>query len=187
MKKEFKELLSEIEIESNQRIYEPSEKIKVQIPTDYDHILFLGVVYNIFKNKSSFLYQEFESHQDPERIKHIANKLDLTKPGRVSRVDWQINHSINPALFTIEDNKKVLFAFMNGVKEVIVTGDGENGPKPNDILIGLPWDGSLFVPIHHPENARKRSLLNKKFGFGDIDQYNYQYAKYDKDLNLQPI
>ena len=181
MKKEFKELLSEIEIESNQRIYEPSEKIKVQIPTDYDHILFLGVVYNIFKNKSSFLYQEFESHQDPERIKHIANKLDLTKPGRVSRVDWQINHSINPALFTIEDNKKVLFAFMNGVKEVIVTGDGENGPKPNDILIGLPWDGSLFVPIHHPENARKRSLLNKKFGFGEIDQYNYQYAKYDKE------
>ena len=84
MKKEFKELLSELGIESNQRIYEPSEKIRVQIPTDYDHILFLGVVYNIFRNKTSFLYQDYESHQDPERIKNIADKLDLTKPVRVS-------------------------------------------------------------------------------------------------------
>lgn len=187
MKKEFKELLLELGIESNQRIYDPLDKIKVRIPTDYDHILFLGVVYNIFKNKTSFLYQEFENHQDPERIKHVASKLNLDAPGRVSRVDWEINHSTNPALFTFEDNRKLLFSFINSVREVIKTGDGENGPKQNDILIGLPWDGSLFVPIHHPENARKRSLLNKKFGFGDIDQYNYQYAKYDKDLNLQPI
>jgi hypothetical protein len=187
MKKEFKELLKELGIESSQRLYEPSEKIKVQIPTEYDHILFLGVVYNIFKNKISFLYQDFESYQDPERIKNIAEKLDLTEPGRVSRVDWQINHKTNPSLFTIEDNRKILFSFMNGIKKVIITGDGKNGPKPNDILIGLPWDGSLFVPIHHPENARKRSLLNRKFGFGEVDQYNYQYAKYDKDLNLHSI
>lgn len=187
MKKQFKELLSELGIESSQRIYEPSEKIKVQIPTDYDHILFLGVVYNIFRNKTSFLYQDFESHQDPERIKNIANKLNLTKPGRVSRADWEINHSTNPALFTAEDNRKILFSFMTGIRNVISTGDGKNGPKPNDIVIGLPWDGSLFVPIHHPENARKRSLLNQKFGFGEVDQYNYQYAKYDNNLNLRPI
>ena len=187
MKKEFKELLLELGIESSQRIYEPSEKIRVRIPTKYDEILFLGVVYNIFKNKTSFLYQEYESHQDPERVLNIANKLNLNTPGRVSRADWEINHSSNPALFTSEDNRKILFAFMNGVIEVIKVGDGENGPKPNDVLVGLPWDGSLFVPIHHPENARKRSLLNKKFGFGDLDQYNYQYAKYDKDLNLNPI
>jgi hypothetical protein len=100
MKKEFKELLLELGIESTQRIYEPSEKITVRISTEYDEILFLGVVYNIFKNKTSFLYQEYESHQDPERVLNIANKLNLNTPGRVSRVDWQINHSGNPALFT---------------------------------------------------------------------------------------
>ena len=187
MKKEFKELLLELGIESSQRIYEPSDKIKVQIPTEYDEILFLGVAYNIFKNKTSFLYQEFETHQDLERVLNIANKLNLNTPGRVSRVDWEINHKSNPAFFTTEDNRKLLFAFMNGVLEVIKVGDGENGPKPKDILIGLPWDGSLFVPIHHPENARKRSLLNKKFGFGEVDSYNYQYAIYDKNLNLNPI
>lgn len=187
MKKEFKELLVNLGIETTQRIYEPSEKIKVRIQTEYDHILFLGVVYVIYKNKMSFLYKEFETHQDPERILNIANKLDLNSPGRVSRPDWEINHSSDPRFFTTEDNKKILSYFLKGISNVIRVGDGTNGPKPNDILIGLPWDGSLFTNIHHPENARKRSVLNKKFGFGDIDQYNYQYAIYDKDLNLNPI
>lgn len=187
MKKEFKEVLSELGIESSQRLYEPSDRIRVQVPTEYDHILTVNVVYNIFKNKTSFLYKDFETHQDPERIKNIADRLNIKSPGRVSRIDWEINHRSNPALFTFEDNRKILFSFIKGVIQYVKVGDGENIPKPNDILIGLPWDGSLFVPIHHPENARKRAVLNQRFGFGDIDQYNYQYAKYDKDLNLQPI
>lgn len=187
MKKEFKEVLSELGIESNQRIYEPSDKIRIQVPTEYDHILTVNVVYNIFKNKTSFLYKDFETYQDSERIRNVANKLNLKSLGRVSRIDWEINHRTNPALFTFEDNRKVLFAFIKGVEQFIKVGDGENGPKPNDILIGLPWDGSLFTRIHHPENARKRAVLNQKFGFGEVDQYNYQYAKYDKNLNLQPI
>ncbi len=187
MKKEFKSILEKLGVESSQKIYDSSEKITVQISTDYDHILFLGVVYIIYKNKMSFLYQEFETHKDPERILNIANKLNLNTPGRVARPDWQINHSSDPRFFTTEDNKKVLLSFMKGIHNVIRYGDGISTPKPNDILIGLPWDGSLFVPIHHPGNAHKRSILNKKFGFGELDQYNYQYAKYDKDLNLQPI
>ena len=187
MKKEFKSILTELGIESSQRIYESPEKITVRVPTDYDHILFLGVVCVIYKNKMSFLYKEFETHKDSERILNIANKLNLDISGRVIRPDWQIQHSTDPRFFTTEDNKKVLSCFINGIDNVIKNGDGIMIPKPNDILIGLPWDGSLFTHIHHPENARKRSVLNKKLGFGEVDQYNYQYAIYDKDLNLSPI
>jgi hypothetical protein len=77
MKKEFKEVLLELGIESNQRIYEPSDKIKLQVPTEYDHILTVNVVYNIFKNKTSFLYKDFETYQDSERITNVANKINL--------------------------------------------------------------------------------------------------------------
>jgi len=187
MKKQFREVLMKLNIESNQRIYEPSDKIRVQVPTEYDHVLTVNVVYNIFKNKTSFLYKDFETYRDSERIKNIAERLNMNTPGRVSRIDWEINHRTNPALFTFEDNRKVLFCFIKGVVQFIKVGDGQNGPKPNDILIGFPWDGSLYTRINHPENARKRGVLNQKFGFGKIDQYNYQYAKYDKNLNLQPI
>jgi hypothetical protein len=187
MKKEFKEILSELGIESSQRLYDPSDKIRIQIPTEYNNILTVNVVYNIFKNKASFLYKDFETHQDLERIKNIANRLDMKTPGRISRVDWEIIHKTNPSLFTFDDNKKVLFSFIKGIHQFIGIGDGKSSPNPNDILIAFPWDGCLFAPIHHPENARKRSVLNQKFGFSKVDEYNYQYAKYDKDLNLYPI
>lgn len=184
---EFNKILQDLELEHSQSIYEPSEKIKLHIPTEYDDILTVNVVYNIFKTKASFLYKDFEEYQDRERIKNIAEKLNLNILTRVSRIDWEIIHKKNPSSLTIQDNKKILFDFINGVKSFIKVGDGEHGPNPNDILIGFLWDGSLIVPIHHPENARKRSVLNKKFGFGEMDQYNYQYAIYDENLNLKPI
>lgn len=184
---EFNKILQDLGLEHNHLIYEPSEKIRVQVPTEYDKILTVNVVYNIFKTKASFLYKDFEEHQDRERIKHIASKLNLNIPTRVSRPDWEIIHKQNPGSLTLDDNKKILFDFINGVGSVIRMGDGEHGPNPNDILIGFLWDGSLIVPISHPENARKRSVLNKKFGFGEMDQYNYQYAIYDENLNLKPI
>ena len=49
MKQEFKELLHKLEIKSSQRIYEPSDKIRLQVPTEYDHILTVNVVYNILR------------------------------------------------------------------------------------------------------------------------------------------
>lgn len=183
----FEMILKELEIKCDQVIYEPSEKINLHVPTSYDEILTVNIVYNIFKNKKSFLYKDFEENKNLERIKNIANKLNLNNPGRVSRIDWQIIHKKNSKSLTFEDNKKILFDFIIGAKSFIKVGDGKNGPKPNDIIIGFPWNGSLFVPINHPENARKRSVLNKKFGFGDVDQYNYQYAIFDENLDLQPI
>jgi hypothetical protein len=187
MKKQFKILLEDLDLDPSQRIYSPLDKVIVNIPTEFDNQLKLNVVYTIYKNKTSFLYQEFEKNQDSERILSISNKLNMNTPGRVSRVDWQINFSTDPRHFTLKDNRKILFCLLRNIESIIKTGDGINGPKPNDILVGLPWHGSFITPIQHPENARKRSLLNKKFGFGDVDDYNYQYAIYDKDLNLNPI
>lgn len=119
MKKEFKKTLFELGIETDQKIYKPSDKIKIQIPTNYDRILTLNVVYSIFKNKISFLYHDFSEYQDSERTKNVANKLDLTIPSGVGRVDWEINHKTNPALFTLEDNRKILFSLLKGSKPLL--------------------------------------------------------------------
>lgn len=185
MKKEFKKLLSEIDI-NIQRIYDSPEIFKISLESEFKDVLEINVLYRIFKNKISFIYYDYEIYKDFEKSKYLIKKLDLNSPGRPIKVDWEVNHSGNPIFFTFEQNKKILFDFIKGAKKSL-KGDSINTAKPNDILIGLPWDGSLIVPIHHPENRRKRAVLNYKFGFGKMDQYNYQYAKYDSNLDLHPI
>jgi hypothetical protein len=185
MEKNFKQFFVENKI-TEQKIYPPSEIFKIPIKNEFENILEINIVYKIFANKISFIYWDYEIYNSFKRSQYLIKKLDLNIESRVGKIDWEVNHKTNPSLFTLEQNKKILFSFVKGAKKRM-RGDIKNSPKPNDILVSIPWDGSLFVHINHPENARKRSVLNYKFGFGKIDQYGYQYAKYDKNLNLQPI
>jgi len=187
MKKEFKDIIAGLGIPSPQRIFNPLERVKINIPTEFDGRLSLNIVLVIFKNKTSFLFKEYELHQDAERIKNISEKLNLKAPGRVVRVDWEINHKRDPRELTQEQNKKILSYLLRDAIPIIKKGKDDHTPKEHDILVGLPWEGSLIVPIYSPENARKRSILNQRFGFGEVDQYNYQYARYNKSLDLEPI
>ena len=186
MEEEFKKLISELKFHSSQELIEPSETINVKIPNDYDHLLSLFFFYKIYENQISFLYDDFKENKDKNRISNISKKLNLEIPARVTIVGWQVNHFQDPRFLTLEENKKILFSALKNIN-LLKTGDGINKPKEGDILVGHIWDGSLTSYINHPINLRKRSMLNKRYGFGEVDQYNYQYSVYDKNLNLNPI
>ena len=192
-RKEFKKLLKNFGIEASQKIYQPYEEVIYPIETKFDDILSLYCSLNTScRNKISFLYQEFEKFEDDQRIVYLASKLNLNTEGRIGKIDWKINYKLDPRSLTIEQTTEILFYFIKSVDHHLSIFKNLKEtelfkPKQNDIIVGTPWDGSLIVPMHHPENARRRSVLNKKFGFGEVDQYNYQYTMFDENLNLQPI
>ena len=61
---------------------------------------------------------------------------------------------------------------------------------PYQILVSKPWGNQLYTSLDTKDNfnlTRKRSLVNSKFGFGELDEYGYEYAMFDDTLYLNPI
>jgi hypothetical protein len=144
---------------------------------------------NYYENKEEFL----ESVDDLERRNYLLTKIYPEEKGRIGEIGWRVIFKINQRKLSFETNRQILYLFLKQVPKFY--NDFKSGTlidfpglkaKEGDILISIPFNGML-MPTNVPNLYKKRAHMNTKFGFGDLDQYGYQYAKFDKELNLNPI
>lgn len=163
-----------------------SEKKFIKISNNrFDSILTIQGFIEFYSTKQDFLDDDYKKYQDQNRLDYFKTKIKLEEPTRIGEVGWQILHSRNPKLLTQEDNKHILYSFLNeGPK--LFQGLEDLHPQCGDILFSKPWSGSL-IGIDNSNLSQKRGRMNTRFGFGPMDEYGYQYARYDEFLVLKPI
>ena len=96
----------------------------------------------------------------------------------------------NPQLLTPNQHKKILYRIIREFKNVRETKSYFSKVDPYQILVSKPWGNQLYNSLDTKDNfnlTRKRSLVNSKFGFGELDEYGYEYAMFDDTLYLNPI
>jgi len=159
-------------------------------------ILYIEFFVFHYKNKKSFLYEQYIkdyrslSKKDIiKKYKYLMNKINFSS-GRISEIGWQIMWDRDPSLLTPNQHKKILYRVIREFKSIRQNKNYFAKADPQQILVSKPWGNQLYNHIDSEDNfdlVRKRSLVNSKFGFGDLDQYGYEYAIFDDDLYLNPI
>lgn len=191
MKKEFKKILLDEGI-TNQTIYSSLGPFKYPLNTKFQEELDINLVYKIYKNKISFIYDDYKKYKDPERTKYLIKKLNLNIKSRIGVIDWRVDYKVIAPFyrFNLQEKREILLDAVKGFKHVLNLKckiHESINPNPNDILINEPSDIAPFFPVRSNNLLLKRSRLNSRFGFSNLDQYNYQFAIYDENLNLNPI
>jgi hypothetical protein len=154
-----------------------------------ENFIDIEIFLNYYEDKEEFL----ESIDDLEKRNHIITKIYPKEKGRIGEIGWKVIFKVSQRKLSFEVNRQILYLFLKQVP--IYFNDFKSGtlvdypglkPKEKDILISIPSNG-LMMPTNSPNLYKKRGYMNTKFGFGDLDQYGYQYARFDRELNLIPI
>jgi len=145
-------------------------------------------------NKKSYLYSEFLDHYEKEnvelKIKKLANKIIFKEKTRLAEVGWECVYNQDPTKFSLEERKIILFSFIKETNKNLQEGMCNLHPNPGDILAANPK--GLKINEGYNENSiqlgtRQRSSLAKKFGFGELCEDGFSYARYNHNLDLIPI
>jgi hypothetical protein len=198
MRKEFESLIYQLGYRNRYPISlkqrrESTKIAKECFPKSINYIEFFVIHYH---NKKSYLYEEYLKDRKKlskydliKKYKYLLKKINYGS-GRISEIGWQIMWDRNPQLLTPNQHKKILyrvireFKFMRESKKYFTKAD------PYQILISKPWGNQLYNSLDTKDNfdlTRKRSLVNSKFGFGELDEYGCEYAMFDETLYLNPI
>jgi hypothetical protein len=117
-----------------------------------------------------------------------SQKIRFKEKNRVAELGWELVFYKDPGILSDNDRKKILFRV---IKELVSVYRNKNYPRPMNpghILISKPWDQKLHTGVNKfPELIRKRSSINSRCGFGNLDQYNYEIGIFDLQLKLNPI
>jgi len=159
-----------------------------------------------YANVKSYIYEYFKDHSE-EQVLRLYNKLKINNKSRVGEQIWSMPGSIKIKLLDRKLSKQILFSFIKHARVQLSTGIcGEVvdncspivfkvlgtekivciPPRPYDILVSKPSGESFFseFSIYH---ARKKSLISRRVGFGNLDEDFHQYTFYDENLELNPI
>jgi hypothetical protein len=171
---------------------ESTKVAKECFPISINYIEFYVIHY---KNKKSFVYQQyltdkkFLSKKDLFRkYRYLLKKIRFSD-GKISEIGWRIMWDRDPSVLTKNQHKKILYRIIREFKDMRISKSYFTTVYPNQILVSNPWANQLYnLNLENDFNiARKRSLVNSKFGFGDLDEYGYEYAMFDETLYLNPI
>jgi hypothetical protein len=182
--------------------YRNRDYIKKHIETNYFEILknlFEGnlkitAFYTIYPNKKTYLYHFYTKNKDNlnkrrliKYMKMICNDINLSESGRIGEIGWRIDNPIDLLSLDIKNRVKTYLKVLAFGKTILKSGNEYYKPIENDILVSNP-DGIVFNKTPFPRMMlNKRGKINEKIGFGSIKPTGSQYAKYDKNLNLNPI
>jgi hypothetical protein len=172
---------------------ETTKIAKECFPISISYIEFFAIHYT---NKKSYVYEQYLidrkilSKKDiTKKYKYLLNKIKFSK-GRISEIGWQIMWDRHPSMLTKNQHKKILYRIIRELKDMRDNRKYFTIAYPNQVLVSKPWGNQLYNPIDSEDDfdlVRKRSLMNSKFGFGNLDEYGHEYAIFDDTLYLNPI
>lgn len=159
-------------------------------------ILYIEFFSFTYSNKKSYIYEQYQkdiknlSNQEIiKKYKFTLNKIKFPS-GRISEICWQIMWDRDPSMLTKNQHKQILYRIIREFKSIRETKKYYTEVIPNQILVSKPWGNQLYYSLGTQDNidlVRKRSLVNSKFGFGELDEYGCEYAIFDDTLYLNPI
>lgn len=159
-------------------------------------ILYIEFYVFHYQNKKSFVYEQYlkdekilSKKQILEKYKYLLNKINFSS-GRIGEIGWRIVWDRDPSMLTKNQHKKILYRIIREFKLMRETKMYFSKPYPHEILVSNPWGNQDYNPMDAKDDldiARKRSLVNSKFGFGELNKYGYEYAIFDESLYLNPI
>jgi hypothetical protein len=191
----FEKLLKEIGYEDQLPIYpQEGKRINQVIYKSLSGEMSIYTFIILYQTKKSYLYLEYLDNIDcpnlNQILKNLAEKIYFHEKTRIMEVGWEIVYSKNPQEFTLEERKKILYSFIKDTHNHLKNGMVKLKPQVGDILVAKPYGPKInegFTEKSFEIGKYQRSIVAKKFGFGELYEDGFQYARYDENLILRSI
>ena len=148
----------------------------------------------LYKTKKSYLWLEFLDNYEEDNLEDIISKLaeriKYKEKTRVAEVGYEAKYTQQPNQFTLKERKKILIDFMKMTYVHLAEGMVELSPKPGDVLVAKPHGPKIdegFTESSLVIGQRQRAMVAKRLGFGNLQDDDFQYARYDENCILRPI
>jgi hypothetical protein len=192
---EFERLLKKLGYRDRSPVYPKENKRYQQVNFNCeDGALAIYTFIILYQTKKSYLYLEFEdNYSSPDlehRIKQLAKNICFHEKTRLAEVGYEVKYTKQPEEFSLEERRKIFYYFMKYTYKNLEEGMVKLSPRPGDILAAKPFGPKLnegFTETSLVLGRHQRSLVARKFGFGDLQDDGFQYARYDENLKLRPI
>jgi hypothetical protein len=192
---EFERLLRQLGYKDRLPVYPKEDKRYQQVNfkcSDGAMAIYTFII--LYQTKKSYLYLEFKDHYNSpnlkEKIQSLAEKIHFQEKTRVAEVGWEVKYTKQPDKFSLEERKQIFYYFMKYTYKNLEEGMVNLSPKPGDILAAKPHGPKInegFTESSLVIGKHQRSLVARKFGFGELQEDGFQYARYDENCVLKPI
>jgi hypothetical protein len=194
-RKEFEKLMKELDYRDRLPVYPKEEKKYQQVNFKCSDGAMAIYTYIIpYQTKKSYLYLEFiDNYKSPDikqKIKTLAKRIHFHEKTRLMEVGWEVKYTKQPDQFSLEERKKVFYEFIKYTYDHLQKGMIGFYPQPGDVLAAKPHGPKINEGFNEESltvGRRQRALVARKFGFGELYDDGFQYARYDDDCILRPI
>jgi len=192
---EFERLLKKLGHRDRSPVYPKENKRYQQVNFNCeDGAMAIYTFVILYQTKKSYLYLEFLDHHDSpylkDKIKVLAERIQFHEKGRLAEVGYEVKYTKQPSEFSLEERKKIFYEFIKYTYENLQDGIVKIKPRPGDILAAKPHGPKLNDGFNESSltiGKRQRALVARKFGFGELYEDGFQYARYDENCVLKPI
>jgi hypothetical protein len=191
----FEKLLKELGYRDRSPVYPKEDKKYQQVNFKCDDgAMAIYTFIILYQTKKSYLYLEFLDHYNSpdvkEKIKTLAERIYFHEKGRLAEVGYEVKYTKQPNEFSLEERKKIFYEFIRYTYENLHDGIVKIKPRPGDILAAKPHGPKLNDGFNESSlvvGKRQRAIVARKFGFGELYEDGFQYARYDENCELKPI
>lgn len=192
---EFEKLLRKLGYRDRSPIFSQEEKrIKEKQYMCSTGAIMISTFIILYKTKKSYLWLEFLDNYEEDDLEDIISKLaeriKYKEKTRLAEVGYEAKYTQQPNQFSLKERKKILLDFMKMTCTHLADGMAELSPRPGDILVAKPHGPKInegFTESSLVIGQRQRAMVAKRFGFGNLQDDDFQYARYDDNCILRPI
>ena len=192
---EFEKLLRKLGYRDRSPIFPQEEKrIKEKQYMCSTGAIMISTFIILYKTKKSYLWLEFLDSYEEDDLENIISKLaeriKYKENTRLAEVGYEAKYTQQPNQFSLKERKKILLDFMKMTCTHLADGMAELSPRPGDILVAKPHGPKIdegFTESSLVIGQRQRAMVAKRFGFGNLQDDDFQYARYDDNCILRPI
>ena len=192
---EFEKLLRKLGYRDRSPIFSQEEKrIKEKQYMCSTGAIMISTFIILYKTKKSYLWLEFLDNYEEDDLEDIISKLaeriKYKENTRLAEVGYEAKYTQQPNQFSLKERKKILLDFMKMTCTHLADGMAELSPRSGDILVAKPHGPKInegFTESSLVIGQRQRAMVAKRFGFGNLQDDDFQYARYDENCILRPI